>query len=119
MRRTAIIAIVLLLLGAAFATSSDGHDFSRWATDRAIIPPGLTVQDARMYTAGYEEGYYAALHPAYYDGVYIINTKTKKFHNTDCLYTLNIGDESRLISTDPLETLLEKYSPCGECRPQR
>lgn len=49
---------------------------------------------------------------------YILNTRTKKFHDPSCRSVDDIGKENRRKYTGGREQLLEEgYSPCGNCRP--
>ena len=51
-------------------------------------------------------------------GTFILNTKSKKFHNTDCLAVENISDDNKEKYTGSRQKLMEEgYSPCGQCNP--
>ena len=127
MKYGAVIAIVLLfILGAAFSESivlrntySVYDWFSNQAAEDAIVPNGLTEYEIEIYRAAYANGFYDALHPAYIEGTYMLNTKTKKFHLTNCPTTLLIESDNRKYSTlTPEELIANKYKPCGQCHPE-
>ena len=62
---------------------------------RPPLSDGLTDRAAEHYRAAYANGYYDALHPAYIEGRYMLNTETKKFHLTNCPSTLLIESNNR------------------------
>lgn len=94
--------------------------FSLESAQKAEVPAGLTDREVEIYRAGYANGHYDALNPAYIDGMYVLNTKTRKFHLSNCLTTLAIDPENREHSTRSPEELIKMgYKPCGQCNPQR
>ena len=128
MKRKMILAAVLLLLaGMALAESASlVHDaaardwFALQSAEETALPDGLTEREAEIYRAGYANGHYDALHPAFVPGLYVINKKTKKFHLSDCEATLSIGTDHREHSTlSPAELMDMKYKPCGSCHPEK
>lgn len=122
MRRVFAAALILLLIGSAFAVSGDyGADmdwFSAGEAASAPIPDGLTEREVEIYRAGHANGHYAALHPAHVEGMYVLNTRTKKFHYSDCQNTLLIFADNRehYYGTKD-EVLAMGYDPCGSCKP--
>ncbi len=126
-RGIAIFVAVLCLLGMAFAESdkllkyyTELDWFSRQSAEEAALPEGLTEREAEIYRAGYANGHYDALHPALIKGTYVLNTKTKKFHLTNCNSTLMIDSENREQSTlTPEELMAKGYDPCGQCHPEQ
>ena len=49
----------------------------------------------------------------------MLNTKTKKFHLTNCPTTLLIESNNRQYSTlTPEELMAKNYKPCGQCHPE-
>lgn len=126
-RRIIIIFVVLLFSGIALAetdiiqlTDSILDWFAIQSADEAPVPEGLTDREIEIYRAGYANGHYDALHPAYIEGKFVLNTKTKKFHLTNCMTTLMIETENRKYTTDsPEELMANKYKPCGQCNPER
>ena len=126
-RRILITVILLSLFGAVLAeTNSATNDYSRLdkfaidSAEMAVIPEGLTEREAEIYRDGYMNGYYDALHPAYIPGTYLLNTKTKKFHNTNCLTALTIESNNKDYSTLTLAELQNLgYKPCGQCHPEQ
>lgn len=49
---------------------------------------------------------------------YVLNTKSKKFHNPDCSGVGKIKEENREIFKGTRNDLIQKgYSPCGTCKP--
>lgn len=126
-RRTIIVTVILCLMGVAFAESGvflQSHVFDDWyamqSAEEAIIPEGLSEREAEIYRAGYATGHYNALHPAYIEGLYVLNTKTKKFHLSYCKATLTIDTENRKHSSStPLELMMQGYKPCGQCNPEK
>ncbi len=122
-----VIAIVMLSLGGAVLAETgswlfdvtDLDWFSMWAAEQAEVPAELTEREAEIYLAGYANGHHDALHPAYMEGTYVLNTKTKKYHLTNCMTTLMITSDNREFSTLSPEQLKEKgYKPCGQCFPK-
>lgn len=119
--------MILSLLGAGIAESNsllafytEQDWFSLQSAQEAALPEGLTAREAEIYRAGYANGHYDALHPAYTEGVYVLNTKTKKFHLSNCMTTLNIETSNREHSTlSPKELMANGYKPCGQCHPER
>ena len=90
-RRIAIILVFASLMGVVFAESNGLLKFytaDDWyaleQSQKAVLPEGLTEREAEIYRAGYANGHYDALHPAFIEGLYVLNTKTKKFHLSNC-----------------------------------
>lgn len=53
-----------------------------------------------------------------YDGGYILNTNTKKFHYKDCKSAGDISSENKEVSHEDRQTVINRgYKPCGRCRP--
>lgn len=51
-------------------------------------------------------------------GVYVLNTRTKKFHYAECKYVKDISQKNRKDYTGTREELInEGYVPCGNCNP--
>ena len=49
---------------------------------------------------------------------YVLNTKTKKFHDPDCASVDTISEANRSDVTDSRSDLIvQGYSPCGSCKP--
>ena len=121
-----IIIVILSLFGVVIAESNtfqlfytEMDWFSKQSAQDAIIPEGLTEHETEIYRAAYANGFYDALHPAYIEGTYMLNTKTKKFHLTNCPTTLLIESNNREYSTlTPEELMAKKYKPCGQCHPE-
>lgn len=127
MKRCIVIVIVILsLFGVVVAESTmfrlfyaDLDWFSKQSAEEAVLPAELTERETEIYRAAYANGFYDALHPAYIEGTYMLNTKTKKFHLTNCPTTLLIESNNRQYSTLTPEELMEKnYKPCGQCHPE-
>ncbi len=120
-----ITAFLLSFLGAVIAETSgllgqnaENDRFSMQAAEEAVMPEGLTQREEEIYRAAYANGYYDALHPVYVEGRYVLNTKTKKFHLTNCPSTLMIESQNREYSAlTPEELIKQKYKPCGQCHP--
>lgn len=128
MKRCMIVMMILLMLGVAYAGTnplyffhSDLDWFAIQSANDAAIPQGLTDREEEIYRAGYANGHYDALHPAFIEGTYVLNTKTKKFHLTNCMSTLMIDAENRKYSTLTPRELMENmnYKPCGQCHPEQ
>ena len=124
-RRIAVILVFASLMGVVFAESNGLLKFytaDDWyaleQSQKAVLPEGLTEREAEIYRAGYANGHYDALHPAFIEGLYVLNTKTKKFHLSNCPNTLLISTENRAHSTLTPEELMGKYQPCGQCHPE-
>ncbi len=124
-RVVSIVIVILLLCGIALAESNAFRDLyakldwlSTEAAEKALLPEGLTEREAEIYRAGYANGYYNALHPAYEEGMYVLNLKTKKFHLSSCPSTLTIDLKNRQHSSlSPDELMAQGYKPCGQCHP--
>lgn len=129
-KRIAVIIILgfVLFLSTVFAESIEDvirsyvpilDWFSLEEAEKAEVPEGLTEREAEIYRAGYADGHYNALHPGYIPGTYMINTKTKKFHLTNCNTTLTIDSKNRMYSAQtPEELIAQGYKPCGQCHPE-
>lgn len=128
MKRILVVLLIASIFGVVFAepdallyyyTKIDW--FSKQSADETTIPDGLTNREAEIYRAAYANGFYDALHPAYIEGTYMLNTKTKKFHHTNCPTTLLIDSDNREYSTlSPKELMEQKnFEPCGQCHPER
>ncbi len=130
MKRYIVIIVVLLSLAGIAVAESNAllsyiYDyivedwFANDSAKIAILPDGLTDQEKDIYRSAYANGFYDALHPAYIEGVYMLNTKTKKYHLTNCPTTLLIDSNNRAYSTlSPDELNAQKYKPCGQCHPE-
>ena len=124
-RRLLAIIIMLSLFSVVLAESNSFITrkldwYSRESASKAPIPEGLSEREIEIYQAGYADGHYDALHPAFEEGLYVINTKTKKFHLSNCMTTLTIDAENRKHSYETPEALMEQgYKPCGQCNPER
>ncbi len=120
-----IIFAVLLLMGIVFAESSSWlypelDWFSIESSKGATVPEGLSDREIEIYRAGYANGHFDALNPAYEEGLYVLNTKTKKFHLSNCMSTLTIEAAQRKHSyLTPAELMENGYKPCGQCHPER
>lgn len=129
MKRTIIVLLAVILILSCFAFAKAGSLlyyytdldwFSIQSAEKAAIPAGLTEREIEIYRAGYANGHYDALNPAYISGMYVINTKTKKFHLSNCMATLTIAPENREHSVHtPKELINEGFKPCGQCNPER
>lgn len=121
-----ILLLIVSILVIAVADSNTIQQFytaldwfSQQSAQEATLPDGLTDREIELYRAAYATGFYDALHPAYIEGKYVLNTKTKKFHLTNCPTTLLIESNNREYSTLTPEELMEsKYKPCGQCHPE-
>ena len=122
-----IVAAIMMLSGIAFAISSSeleamfDPNMDRFSAEEAMLaglPEGLTEREAEIYRMGYANGHYAALHPEHIEGMYVLNTRTKKFHYSDCLNTLLIDTPNREHSFESKEYIMAiGYDPCGSCKP--
>lgn len=126
MKRIAVITIAILLLTVVvFAESGSWFYpeldwFSLESSEIAMVPDGLSEREIEIYRAGYANGHFDALNPAYEEGLYVINTKTKKFHLSNCMSTLTIEAAQRKHSYQTSAELIENgYKPCGQCHPER
>ena len=125
-RKIIILTILLCLLGVVYAESNsllyfyNDNWFSLQSAQNTVVPEGLSEREIEIYRAGYANGHYDAMNPAFIEGLYVINTKTKKFHLSNCMTTLMIEIENRKHSTDTPDELMSKgYKPCGQCNPER
>ena len=129
-KRITVIAMIAIFFSVGVVFAETFGDFVRayvpivdwfsiYEAEKADVPEGLTEHEAEIYRIGYADGHYNALHPAYIPGTYVINTKTKKFHLTNCNTTLTIDSENRELSTlTPEELEAKGYKPCGQCHPE-
>ena len=114
-----IISIVLAETNPFYYDYVKDDWFATQSAAEANIPAGLSDREIEIYRAAYANGFYDALHPAYIEGTYMLNTKTKKYHLTNCPSTLLIESGNRQYSTltsDELQS--QKYKPCGQCHPE-
>lgn len=129
MKRSFVILALLMLslfcfmiaqAGSLLYYYTDLDWYSIQSAEEAAVPDGLTAQEIEIYRAGYANGHYDALNPTYVEGMYVINTKTKKFHLSNCMSTLSISSANREHSTlAPKELISKGYKPCGQCKPER
>ncbi len=126
-RRLIFITVVICLIGFVLAESDALLDyftardwFSMESARNAPVPEGLTEREEAIYRAGFASGHYDAVNPKFIEGMFVLNTKTKKFHLSNCMQTLLINTENRAHSTLSAEELArQKYKPCGACNPDR
>lgn len=112
--------IVLAESNALYNPFAEKDWYAMESAENASVPEGLTERETEIYRAGYANGHYDALHPAYVEGLYVLNTKTKKFHLSNCMTTLMIETDNREHSRLSPEELMDmKYKPCGQCNPER
>lgn len=56
--------------------------------------------------------------PASYEYEFVLNTKSKKFHSTDCANVGDISDRNRETYRGSRKALVDQgYTPCGSCEP--
>ena len=123
--RIAFIVVIILLFGVVLAETTTLYnyytDIDWFASDKAasaMIPENLTEREAEIYRMGYAHGHYDGRHPEYIIGLFVLNTKTKKYHLSNCMNTLLIATDNRDHSAlSPEELEAEKYKPCGACYP--
>lgn len=127
MKRAAMLVAILLCLGVGFATAVDSlialyaPDIDWYSQSEAMnaeVPEGLDDWEAEIYRAGYANGHYDSRHPAYIEGVYVLNTDSRKFHRTDCMATVTLATRNRehLIGTRD-DAINMGYIPCKMCNP--
>ena len=122
-----IFIAVICLFGFVLAESDAFLDyftardwFSMESARNAAVPEGLTEREEAIYRAGFASGHYDALNPEYIEGLFVLNTKTGKFHLSNCMQTLLINTGNRQHSTLSARELTEQgYKPCGACNPDR
>lgn len=127
MRRIVLLIFVLMLICSAWAITSDDIRskyepnmdwFSAGEAMDAAIPEGLSEREVELFRMAYALGHYHAMHPEHEEGVYVLNTRTKKFHYTECKNTLLIDTPNREHSRETKEALIIKgYESCGSCKP--
>lgn len=49
------------------------------------------------------------------DGMFVVNTKTKKFHILSCTSARDISEEHRRLTSDITFLTDRGYSPCSKC----
>ncbi len=49
------------------------------------------------------------------DGMFVVNTKTKKFHILSCTSARDISEEHRRVTSDITFLTDRGYSPCSKC----
>ncbi len=75
--------------------------------------PGVEID----YATGYSKQAQQSA-PTDKTATYILNTNSKKFHDTSCALADNIKEENRSEYTGTRSALMESgYSPCGSCDP--
>jgi len=91
--------------------------------EKAVIPSALklTKQEQSIYRLGFAHGYDTAMDVAarafhFSDPTYIVNMKSKKFHDPNCYMVNSILPENReeLYCTYD-EAINRGYDPCGRC----
>ena len=123
--RIAFIVVIILLFGVVLAETTTLYnyytDIDWFASDKAasvMIPENLTEREAEIYRMGYAHGHYDGRNPEYVIGLFVLNTKTKKYHLSNCSNTLMIAIDNRDHSVLSPEELKDKdYKPCGMCHP--
>lgn len=125
-----LLMAIILAAGCAYAAQEltqkaieekyapDMDWFSAECAMETVIPDGLSEREVEIYRMAYADGHFDALHPAYVEGRYVLNTKTKKFHYTNCYETLLIDSANREHLYEDRDTLIYKgYKPCKKCNP--
>ena len=125
-RWVVMLCVLSMLLGVAFAQvetlidvfAPDVDWYSKMEAERATVPDDLDSWEEELYRAGYANGHYDSRHPEYIEGVYVLNTDSKKFHITSCQATVTLSTKYRehLIGTRE-DALARGYVPCKMCNP--
>ena len=127
-----IIILIWALTATAYAGTSIFQTYSIMCTPEAQeaamsaqIPPSiLSREEENLFRLGYACGYDDALaneitRSYHQEPTYIVNLKTKKFHDPSCYMVNSILFENRedLYCTYE-EAISQGYSPCGKCNPK-
>lgn len=86
------------------------------------VQPGIEIDyatgDSRIANSMAETVDDAVEHAQYATTLYVINTKTGKFHFPDCDSVGKISTQNKEErETDRAELITEGYTPCGSCKP--
>lgn len=81
--------------------------------------PGVTIDYATGDNWPTEEESAAVVSPAGgAERMYVLNTKSNKFHFPNCAGAASISEKNREMYTGTREALLQMgYDPCGQCKP--
>lgn len=135
MKKLATFTITILLIlsfAIAFGELSYLAQFSKnlspvalEAASKAKMPDGiqaeaLTQLERELFELGYAMGYddmrNISLQPE--AQIYVLNTKSMKFHDPSCSGVKNMKEENKLEITCTRDELIEQgYEPCGTCKP--
>ena len=91
-----------------------------YATGDSHLGDPTTAQETSPAAPSADEGNTADAAPSEEETsfTYILNTKTKKFHDPGCSGAASISADNRETFTGNRQTLLEEgYAPCGQCQP--
>lgn len=91
-----------------------------YATGDSHLGDPTAVQETSPAAPSADEGNTADAAPSEEETsfTYILNTKTKKFHDPGCSGAASISADNRETFTGDRQTLLEEgYAPCGQCQP--
>ena len=101
----ALILVMLILTGCKTAApNKNTSDF------KIIFPTDNTVNGYREPQAESSDIQNSVIS-------YYANTKTYKFHFSDCVYAQKTTEENLLITNTREELITEGYSPCKKCNP--
>ena len=116
MKRTlaAILALALILALAPMAAAIVEYK----SLDELSEDGVYTYEDMlAIYELGYRDGLAAAQEPEEGE-LYVINTKSGKFHLPSCKSVKDIKEKNRRDFTGTREEVIAQgYAPCGNCNP--
>lgn len=110
-----LVASGVLMEAQSVEDNGDGILFNVYCYN---VQPGVVIDyaDGSSYAAGTtpEAETAAETEPP----VYVINTDSKKFHDSNCRFAKSLSEDKKEVSTGDREELIQEgYEPCGSCKP--
>ena len=111
-----LVASGVLMEAQSVEDGGKGIRFCRWCYN---VEPGVVIDYATG--ASRAEDVVDAPEASAQEEVaktYVLNTKSRKFHNPDCRGVATMADKNKQSFTGTRSELIEQgYSPCGTCKP--
>ena len=111
-----LVASGVLMEAQSVEDGGKGIRFCRWCYN---IEPGVVID--YVTGASRAEDVVDAPEASAQEEVaktYVLNTKSRKFHNPDCRGVATMADKNKQSFTGTRSELIEQgYSPCGTCKP--
>jgi hypothetical protein len=116
MKRSLLIALALALILVLAPAAAARTEYT--SIDELEDGAVYTKEDMlAIYELGYRDGLAAAQEPEEGE-LYVINTKSGKFHLPSCKSVKDIKEKNRRDFTGTREEVIAQgYAPCGNCNP--